>query len=84
MFFSKSLFSQKNIGDIEDSKFVTKAPSYTVTISVGTISAAEVVVAEKIESIPWERRAQGWSPDSGQPPIFKEVPANTTVLMYFI
>jgi hypothetical protein len=66
-------------------KTVTKTPN-AVTISTGTISSAEIAAAKKIESIPWELRAQGWSPDSGQPPMFKEVPANTTVhgkLSYF-
>jgi hypothetical protein len=59
-------------------KPITKTPN-TVQITVGTISPAEIAAAEKIESIPWELRAKGWSPNSGLPPTFKEVPANTTV-----
>jgi hypothetical protein len=59
-------------------KPITKTPK-TVQISVGTISSAEIAAAEKIELIPWKLRAKGWSPSSGLPPTFKEVPANTTV-----
>jgi hypothetical protein len=44
-----------------------------------TMSAAEIAAADKYESVPWENRVKGWSPDSGKPPVFTELPANTTV-----
>ena len=56
----------------------TKIPQLGYT--VGTISPAEIAAAEKYEAIPFEKRAKGWNPESGlPPPVFKEVPANTTV-----
>jgi hypothetical protein len=57
----------------------TEITAITVPYSTGTISAVEIATAEKYESIPFERRAKGWSPNSGKPPIFREIPVNTTV-----
>jgi hypothetical protein len=54
---------------------MTGSYSYTIV----PMSAAEVTAADKYESVPWNKRMQGWSPDSGKPPVFTELPPNTTV-----
>jgi hypothetical protein len=44
-----------------------------------TMSPLQISEAEKYESVPWERRMKGWNPKSGNPPVFMELPENTTV-----
>jgi hypothetical protein len=56
---------------------ITTARIYDYTIV--PISAAELAAADKYESVPWKNRVKGWSPDSDKPPVFTELPTNTTV-----
>jgi hypothetical protein len=61
---------------------ITENADVTAGYTIGTISPEEIAAADKMNSIPWKQRAKGWNPYSGLPPVFKEIPANTTVCKY--
>jgi hypothetical protein len=59
-------------------KVITETYGYTTV----TMSPLQISEAEKYESVPWESRMKGWNPKSGNPPVFTELPENTTVYTF--